>query len=96
MNFNTILVILKDSIAGTVIALLTGHPRSSGSMPGMGKKFFLLHFKGFIPALERTQLLYSMCYQGCSPGIKRQGREADHSPQFSTRSEMCRLRCVYK
>jgi hypothetical protein len=38
MNFNTILVILKDSIA--VIALRTGHPRISGSMPGMGKNFF--------------------------------------------------------
>jgi len=40
VNFNNILVILKDSIASTVIAVLTGHPRSSGSMPGMGKKFF--------------------------------------------------------
>jgi hypothetical protein len=40
MNFNTILVILKDSIAGTVIAVRTGHPRNSGSMPGIGKKFF--------------------------------------------------------
>jgi len=72
MKFNTILVTLKDSTAGTVIALLTGNPRSSGSMPGMGKKFFF-HFKVFIPALERTQLWYSMCYQGSSPGIKRQG-----------------------
>jgi hypothetical protein len=40
MNFNNILVILKDSIASTVTAVLTGHPRISGSMPDMGKKFF--------------------------------------------------------
>jgi len=86
MNFNTILIILKDSIAGRVIALWTGHPRSSGSMPGMGKNFFpFLHFKWFIPALERTQLLYSMCCQGFSLGIKRQRCEADHSPQSSAR-----------
>ena len=84
MNLSTILVILKDSIASTVIALRTGHPRSSGSMPGMGKKFFM-HFTGLIPAPERTQLLYSMCYQGSSPGIKRQRREADHSSQSSAR-----------
>lgn len=84
MNFNTILVILKDSIAGTVIALRNVHPRSRGSMPGMGKKFFCTS-KGFIPALESTQPLYSMCYQSSSPGIKRQDREADQSPQSSAR-----------
>jgi len=42
MNFNTVLVILKDSIAGTVIAVRTVHPRSRGSMPGMDNIFFSL------------------------------------------------------
>jgi hypothetical protein len=31
---------LKDSIAGTVIALRTVHPRIRGSMPGMDKIFY--------------------------------------------------------
>jgi hypothetical protein len=42
MNFNTILVILKDSIAGTVIAVRTVHPRNRGSMPGTDNNFFFL------------------------------------------------------
>lgn len=53
MNFDTILFILRDSIAGTVFALRTGYPVSRGSIPGMEKYFFFCTSKvsGAHPAL---------------------------------------------
>lgn len=72
MNFNTILAIRIENIAGTVNAVRTGHRRSRGSMPAMGKNLFALRSVhngcGTHPVI-----VFNRLHQGSSPGIKRRG-----------------------
>jgi hypothetical protein len=52
-----------------------------GSIPGILKIF--LFSIAFRPALGPTQSPIQLASEALFPGEKRQGREADHSPQFS-------------
>jgi hypothetical protein len=62
--------------------LRIGRPRNQGSIPNRGKKIFLL--QAFIPALGPTQYPIPRARKPLSRGVKRLGREADHSPPSST------------
>jgi hypothetical protein len=64
--------------AGVAQSVRAGRPRSRSSSPGGVKNF--LFSKSSRPALGPAQPPIQ-CVQGpLSPGVKRQGREADHSP----------------
>jgi hypothetical protein len=56
-----------------------------GSIPGKGKKF--LSFPVSRPALESTFI--STGHRRLFPGVKRLGREADHSLSSSTEVKNC-------
>jgi hypothetical protein len=59
--------------------LQAGRPRGRSSSPGGGKNF---HFSMLsTPALGPTQPPIQWVPGALSPEVKRQGREADHSPQ---------------
>jgi len=49
--------------------------------------YFVKHMtRPYLPRLDRLlgpPTLLSEGYEGLCPGVKRQGREADHSPPFS-------------
>jgi hypothetical protein len=62
-------------------------PRSRSSIPGMGKRFFSSPWLA-----DRLWGIPSLLYNrtgGCFPGVKRQGREADHSPLSSAEVKNC-------
>jgi hypothetical protein len=61
--------------------LRTGRPSGRSSCPGRGKIFLL--FTLSISALKTTQAPIQWVPVDISPGIKRLGREADHSPPTS-------------
>jgi hypothetical protein len=58
------------------IWLRTGRPRSRDSIPGRGNIF--LYYMTFRPALRSIQPPVQWVPVAVSPGIKQQGREADH------------------
>jgi hypothetical protein len=61
--------------------LRAGRSRGRSSSPGEGKNF---HFsKSSRPVLGSTQPPIQWIPETLSPGVKRQGREADHSPPAS-------------
>jgi hypothetical protein len=61
--------------------LRAGRPRGRSLSPGEGKNF---HFSvSSRPALEPTQPPAQWIPGALSPGVKRPGREADHSPPNS-------------
>jgi hypothetical protein len=62
--------------------LWAGRPRSLSSSPGKVKNF--LFSTSSIPALGLTQPLIQWVRGVLSLGVKGQGREAAHSPPFST------------
>jgi hypothetical protein len=67
----------RDSSVGIATGYGAGLPRGQSSSPGGGKNF---HFStSSIPALG-PPASYSMGAGALSPGVKRMGREADHSP----------------
>jgi hypothetical protein len=67
--------------------LLYGRPRGWSSSPGRVKNF--LFSASCIPALQPTQPHIQWVLGALSPGVKRQGREADHSPP--TRAEVKKM-----
>jgi hypothetical protein len=60
--------------------LRTGRPRGRSSSPGKVKTFFSTSFR---PAPGPTQPPIQWVPGPLSPGVKRQGRVADHSPPDS-------------
>jgi hypothetical protein len=63
-----------------VIRLSAGEPSSLSSIPGRGKRF--VSSPGY-PALGPTHLPIQWLPEAVSPKVKRQRREADHSPPFN-------------
>jgi hypothetical protein len=61
--------------------LRAGRPRGRGSSPGRVKNFFFSTSARL--ALGPTQPPIQWVLGSLSPGVKRQGREADHSPPAS-------------
>jgi hypothetical protein len=61
--------------------LRAGRPRGWNSSPGWDKNFFFS--KSSRPALGSTQPPIQWVPGALSPGVKRPGREADHSPPTS-------------
>jgi hypothetical protein len=61
--------------------LRAGQTRGCSSSPGGGKNFCLSMLSR--PALGPTQSPTQWVLGAFSPGVKRPGREADHSPPFS-------------
>jgi hypothetical protein len=56
---------------------------SRGSIPGSGNRFSILH--NVQTGSEAHPASYPVGIAGCFSGIKRPGRESDHSPPFSTK-----------
>jgi hypothetical protein len=67
----------RDSVVG----IATGRPRRRSSSPGRVKSF--LFSKSSRPALRSTQPPIQWVAGALSPGVKRPGSEADHSPPTS-------------
>jgi hypothetical protein len=63
--------------------LRAGRPRGQSSSPGRVKNF--LFSAASRPALEPTQPPIQLVPGVLSPGVKRLGREADHSPPTSAK-----------
>jgi Ni/Co efflux regulator RcnB len=59
-----------------------GRPRGRSSSPGREKNF--LFFKSSRPALRSTHPPIQWVPGALSPGVKRPGREVDHSPPICT------------
>jgi hypothetical protein len=70
----------RDSSVGIATRLWTGRPRSRGWIPGRGKKVFFITSR---EALGPTQSSIQRAPGAVSPEVKRQRREADHSPPSS-------------
>jgi hypothetical protein len=64
-----------------VVGTATGRPRGRSSSPGRVKNFNFS--KSSSPALEATKPPTLWVPVALSPGVKRQEREADHSPPIS-------------
>jgi hypothetical protein len=64
--------------------LRAGRPSARSSSSGGGKNF---HFLSSRPALGSTQPPFQWVTGALSRGIKRQGREADHSPPASVEAK---------
>ena len=69
-------------VVGIVTSVRTGHPRNSGSIPGIGKKF--------VSAVGSTKLPVKCIPRTVVRGIKLPLREADHP---RTRSTECENEC---
>jgi hypothetical protein len=70
--------------AGIVTRLSTGQPRRLGSIPGRSKRFVSSPLR---PAVGLTHPPIQLVLEAVSPPVKRQGRDADHSPPFSVEVE---------
>jgi hypothetical protein len=70
-----------DSIVSIAIVLLGGQPRGWISSPGRG--MILLLSTSSRPALGHIQPPIQWVPGALSPGVKRQGREGEHSPPTS-------------
>jgi hypothetical protein len=64
----------RDSTVG----IATARPRGRSSSPGGGQEFSLLHVDQTSSGAHPAS--YPMGPGALSTGVKRQGREADHSP----------------
>jgi hypothetical protein len=71
----------RDSSIGMAARLRTGRPRDLGLISSWARDFTLLHSVQTGPGVQPVS--YLICTGGCSPGVKRQGVEADHSSPFS-------------
>jgi hypothetical protein len=71
----------KDSVVVIATSYGLDRPRGPSSSPGGGKNF---HFSKLSrPALGSTQPPIQWVPGALSPGVKRPGREVDHSPTAS-------------
>jgi hypothetical protein len=73
--------VLLILICNVNIMLRAGRPRGWSSSPGREKN--ILFSKSSRPALRSTQTPIQWVPGALSPGVKRQGREVDHSPPTS-------------
>jgi hypothetical protein len=80
-NFTTFILLnsIGDSSAGIRVVCGVG---GQGSITGRGKEIFL-YTTASRPALGPTLLSIQWVLGIIFPGVKRPGREADHSPPFS-------------
>jgi hypothetical protein len=72
------LVSSRDSSVGIATDYGLDDQGGGSSSPGRVKKFLLRHIVQTGSGVHRTS--YKMGTGGSFPGVKRQGREADHSP----------------
>jgi hypothetical protein len=77
----TTLPVARDSSVGIATGYGLDDPGGGSSSPGRVKNFHL--YISSRPALGSTPTSYKMGTGGSFPGVKRQGREADHSPPTS-------------
>jgi hypothetical protein len=70
----------RDSVVD-IDCLRTGRPSGRSSSPGGGKNF--LFSTSSRPVLGLTQPPIQWVLGALSPGVKRPGREADHSPPIN-------------
>jgi hypothetical protein len=76
----------RDNSADIAARLRTGRPTIRGSIPGRGKRF-LLHYVQTCSGTHPAS--YTMGTDSHFLGVKRQGREADHSHPSSTKIKNC-------
>jgi hypothetical protein len=74
-------VISRDSLVGIATGYGLDDQGGGSSSPGRVKKFSLLHVVQTGSGVHPTS--YKMGTGSSFPGVKRQGREADHSPATS-------------
>jgi len=70
-----------DSTVGTVTGLGNGQPQSRVSIPNRSKR----HFTDTSDRLQSPRTFLIGGYRGSFSGVKRTGREADHSPPYGAR-----------
>jgi hypothetical protein len=72
-----VLLLFIYVIVGIADWLGAGRPRGRSSGPGGGKDFYFIMSR---PALGPTQPPIQWVSRDLSPGVRRPGRETDHSP----------------